>query len=218
MDGFALAAGDVAAQYRIAETIAAGAAAGRAVGRGECARIMTGAMLPPGADRVIRKEYVEEKQGIIRPHTPEPGDNVIRKGSSLRAGQTGAWAESARAPGHRHAGRFGNRRDCRGSASCHAHHLHGRRDMRSGRDARARDRSTTATVPSSAPSLPPCAAQCGPYEMVQDAPELSPRRCARRSPPATWCFSPGGVSAGDFDYVPGVSRTWARRSFSTAWP
>ncbi|HYW85214.1 MAG TPA: molybdopterin molybdenumtransferase MoeA, partial [Spirochaetia bacterium] len=56
MDGFALPAGGNEARYRITETIAAGAAFPRAVGKGECARIMTGAMIPPGADRVIRKE------------------------------------------------------------------------------------------------------------------------------------------------------------------
>ena len=47
---------------------------------------MTGAMLPPGAVRVIRREYVEESAGSIRVLTAETGDNVIRKGGSLRAG------------------------------------------------------------------------------------------------------------------------------------
>jgi molybdopterin molybdotransferase len=87
MDGFALAAGDDSAQYRIIMTVAAGEAPEQAVARGECARIMTGAMLPRGTDRVIRKEFVHEAQGIIRPFKPETGDNVIRRGSHLTAGR-----------------------------------------------------------------------------------------------------------------------------------
>ena len=86
MDGFAVG-GVGAAEYRILQTVAAGGAPARAVRTGECARIMTGAMLPPGTDRVIRKEYAEERLGIIRPTIPEPGDNVIQKGSSVKAGQ-----------------------------------------------------------------------------------------------------------------------------------
>ncbi len=88
MDGFAIAAGDESSEYKILETVAAGRLPGQAVRRGECARIMTGAMLPPGTDRVIRREFVEESQGRIRILMAETGDNVIRRGSSLRAGMT----------------------------------------------------------------------------------------------------------------------------------
>ncbi len=87
MDGFAVAAGNDSSEYRILDTIAAGNAPLREVGRGECARIMTGAMLPPGAGRVIRRELVEEKDGIIRLLKPEKGDNVIRKGENMKAGR-----------------------------------------------------------------------------------------------------------------------------------
>ncbi len=48
---------------------------------------MTGAMLPPGTIRVIRREYVREDPGSIRILRKEEGDNVIRRGASLRAGQ-----------------------------------------------------------------------------------------------------------------------------------
>jgi molybdopterin molybdotransferase len=88
MDGFAVAVGGEREEYRILETVAAGGPPRREVGRGECARIMTGAMLPPGAGRVIRKELVEEKDGIIRILKPEKGDNVIRKGENMKAGQS----------------------------------------------------------------------------------------------------------------------------------
>jgi len=86
MDGFAVGAAEDSAELTIVDTVAAGGLPGRAVGRGECARIMTGAMLPPGTGRVIRREYVREEPRRIRVLTPEPGDNVIRRGASIRAG------------------------------------------------------------------------------------------------------------------------------------
>jgi molybdopterin molybdotransferase len=87
MDGFALAAGDTSTERRILDTLAAGSAPGRALSPGECARIMTGAALPPGADRVIRKEYVDERAGIARLVRPESGDNVVRRAANLKRGQ-----------------------------------------------------------------------------------------------------------------------------------
>lgn len=87
MDGFAVGEGDDSVELRIVDTVAAGGVPARAVRTGECARIMTGAMLPPGTSRVIRVEYVREEPGSIRVLTPEQGDNVIRRGASLRAGE-----------------------------------------------------------------------------------------------------------------------------------
>jgi len=86
MDGFAVDGTRGAAEYRIQDLVPAGGAPQRAVGAGECARIMTGAMLPPGAVRVIRKEFVRETDGVIRQVREEPGDNVVRRGANLRAG------------------------------------------------------------------------------------------------------------------------------------
>jgi molybdopterin molybdotransferase len=87
MDGFAVGAGDDSAQLRILDTVAAGAEPARAVQPGECARIMTGAMLPPGTDRVIRKELVQESGGVVRLLRPETGANVIRRAENLRRGE-----------------------------------------------------------------------------------------------------------------------------------
>jgi len=86
MDGFAVGGSNDSPAFRIVDTVAAGAVPTRSLGRGECARIMTGAMLPPGARRVIRREFVQESAGSIRVLTPEPGDNVIRRGTSLAVG------------------------------------------------------------------------------------------------------------------------------------
>lgn len=88
MDGFAVRSEDDSVTFRIVDMVAAGGRPRRTLAVGECARIMTGAMLPPGAGRVIRKELVDEMDGTIQVMGPETGDNVIPQGSNLRAGDT----------------------------------------------------------------------------------------------------------------------------------
>jgi molybdopterin molybdotransferase len=85
-DGFALAAENGGAGFRVRETIAAGAAQGRSLLPGECARIMTGAELPPGADRVASKECVEVRDGVARVLRREREANVVRRGENLSRG------------------------------------------------------------------------------------------------------------------------------------
>ena len=88
MDGFALRAEDRSMSFRIVDVVPAGGAPQKELALGECVCIMTGAMLPLGADRVIRKEFVQEGGGNITVIESETGDNVIPQGSNLRAGDT----------------------------------------------------------------------------------------------------------------------------------
>jgi len=77
-DGFAVRAGDVAepgAKLRLIGESRAGIAFDRAVGPGECVRILTGAPVPRGANAVVMHEY-----------TREEGDYIIF-GQAVRAGQ-----------------------------------------------------------------------------------------------------------------------------------
>ena len=87
MDGFAVGRDDDSAEYRVLETIAAGDTPNLAIRRGECSRIMTGAPLPMGADRVIRRELTEERKGVMRLIGADPEVNVIRRGANRGAGQ-----------------------------------------------------------------------------------------------------------------------------------
>ncbi len=66
MDGFAVIAADVnmaskdnPVVLKVVETIAAGYAPEKAVSSGECSRIMTGAMIPKGANAVVMQEDTE---------------------------------------------------------------------------------------------------------------------------------------------------------------
>lgn len=86
MDGFAVSSADPGPDWRLAVTLAAGDAPARALARGECAKIMTGAMMPAGADKVIRVEYTRERDGVVTLLSEEPNANVIPRGQNLRKG------------------------------------------------------------------------------------------------------------------------------------
>ena len=60
MDGFACRREDLGAELTIVETVFAGKSPKRTIGRKECARIMTGAVVPDGADCVFMKEDASE--------------------------------------------------------------------------------------------------------------------------------------------------------------
>jgi molybdopterin molybdotransferase len=86
MDGFACRAADRGGPLRIRATIAAGNAPSAAVASGDCVRIMTGAMLPAGADWVIMREQVEERAGSIHVVAPSTASNVRRRGEDVKQG------------------------------------------------------------------------------------------------------------------------------------
>ena len=94
LDGYALRAADAAgagrdwpAALRVAGRVYAGDAAAAPVGPGEAARIMTGAMLPPGCDCVVRQEDTDMGAPVVQIYaSPGPGGNVVRRGEDFRAG------------------------------------------------------------------------------------------------------------------------------------
>ncbi|MDX9957781.1 MAG: molybdopterin molybdotransferase MoeA [Spirochaetia bacterium] len=95
MDGWAWqpAAGETlpAAPLSIRGVIAAGKAAegdstSGPILPGQAARIMTGAALPPGATRIQRFEWAEESAGSVRFTKADGLDNIIRQGENARVG------------------------------------------------------------------------------------------------------------------------------------
>jgi molybdopterin molybdotransferase len=87
MDGYAVLAAEAGESLAVVETIAAGQVPRLTVRAGQASKIMTGAMLPEGARKVVRVEYTEEREGRVLIRQPEPYDNVIRRAENLRAGQ-----------------------------------------------------------------------------------------------------------------------------------
>ncbi len=96
MDGYAVVAEDTfgASQYdpktlTCDERVYTGQVPARAVSRGGCAEIATGAPMPNAADAVVMVEETERgEDGLVRVFVPVyPGQNVGRQGADIRAGQ-----------------------------------------------------------------------------------------------------------------------------------
>ncbi len=90
MDGYAVRFADLAAEgetvLRLAGTTFAGRAFDGRVGPGECVRIMTGGVIPEGADTVVIQETVRTENGrLVVPTKQRQGQNIRRAGEDLRA-------------------------------------------------------------------------------------------------------------------------------------
>ena len=96
MDGFALRSRDTAAavpakpmSFRYEEVVGAGHVSKGGVAGGGAVRIMTGALMPPGADAVVKQEDTREN-GPRQFTVAAPlhaGENVVSAGAAMRAGQ-----------------------------------------------------------------------------------------------------------------------------------
>jgi len=105
MDGYAVTTDDDSNKFQIMEIIAAGDVPRKTIAKGQCAKIMTGAMLPPGADKVIKREMTEEKDGFMLltgkdkninicylGEDVKPGDVVLKAGCLIRPSEVGVIA------------------------------------------------------------------------------------------------------------------------------
>lgn len=92
MDGYAARSedlSDVPVTLSVVDEIAAGAFPSRPVGRGEAARIMTGAPVPAGADSVIRREDTDDgKESVTIRLLRDAGRNIRPRAEDFRAGET----------------------------------------------------------------------------------------------------------------------------------
>jgi molybdopterin molybdotransferase len=88
MDGFAVLAGPAGRTLAVVGESRAGQPAGRAVGDGEAIRISTGAVVPEGAEAVVRVEDTSESDGRVEVRAEAVrGDNLRAPGEDVRAGQ-----------------------------------------------------------------------------------------------------------------------------------
>jgi molybdopterin molybdotransferase len=107
MDGYAIRAADTRGAkpaapigLSVAGESRAGAPAAIELAQGEAIAISTGAMLPAGADAVVRVEDVARQNGRIEVARPiDPGEDVRRAGEDIVAGATvlspGSWLGAA---------------------------------------------------------------------------------------------------------------------------
>ncbi|NMG35822.1 molybdopterin molybdenumtransferase MoeA [Azoarcus sp. TTM-91] len=91
MDGYALRAADLSAggesRLQVAGTALAGMPHAGELGSGQAIRIMTGAVVPTGADTIVMQEVVRrEGELLFVPPGQQAGQNVRRRGEDLAAG------------------------------------------------------------------------------------------------------------------------------------
>ena len=108
MDGYAVRRSDLASasrerpvELRVAFEIPAGGSAPAPLGRGEAARILTGAPVPAGADAVVKQEDVVRSGERVRvPLCPPPRDNIRDAGEDVEVGARVLGPGCALGPAH----------------------------------------------------------------------------------------------------------------------
>ncbi|MBI5245347.1 MAG: molybdopterin molybdotransferase MoeA [Elusimicrobia bacterium] len=207
MDGFACRRSDLPGPFEVVETIPAGRPPTRTLAQGQAAKIMTGAMLPEGADCVF---VVEEAEALpdrrVRHSGRKTADNICRKGSDVSPGQLLVAAGARITP---------KAVSSLALAGC-VEPLVSRKPVvgvlatgdeivapseRPG-GAQIRDTNSIQTL---------CqAAQCGcdtrSYGIVRDDAAAISAALARGAAECDVLIVTGGVSMGDFDLVPGALR------------
>ena len=87
MDGFACRRADLGTELAIIETIPAGYVPQKAVGPKQCSKIMTGGMVPEGADCVIMKEYAETfAENTVHFVGEKTSNNICQKAEDIGVG------------------------------------------------------------------------------------------------------------------------------------
>ena len=87
MDGYACRKQDLANALEVLEIIRAGISPSKAIGRNQCSKIMTGASVPEGADCVIMVEDTEIlTSGKIRFTGVFTKENIAKKGQDIKKG------------------------------------------------------------------------------------------------------------------------------------
>jgi molybdopterin molybdotransferase len=99
MDGFAVAG--QGKMHALREEITAGDARAVSLEPGVAAPIMTGAPVPPGADRVVMVEHARVEENRLHVETTVPqGANICRRAEDIQKGQTVLFTGRLLAPQH----------------------------------------------------------------------------------------------------------------------
>ena len=88
MDGYACKMTDINQELEVIEVIPAGKSPKKEIKQGECAQIMTGAMIPNGADCVLMVEHTEKTaDNRIKYLKEKTKDNICYKAEDVQTGQ-----------------------------------------------------------------------------------------------------------------------------------
>lgn len=86
MDGYAIPAGDERARYRVLETVGAGSVPSAPLVPGTTVKVMTGAPVPDGADRVVKIDHARRDGDFVEVLKFGRDRNVCPQGEDVRVG------------------------------------------------------------------------------------------------------------------------------------
>jgi len=86
MDGYAFHSSDSSDEFQIVEVISAGIVPTKKIQKGQCVKIMTGGIVPSGANRVIKKEVTVEEEGFMRIVGEDKNFNICYQGEDVKIG------------------------------------------------------------------------------------------------------------------------------------
>ena len=208
MDGYACRREDLAHPLTVIEVIQAGCAPTRAIGPKECAKIMTGAPVPEGADCVIMVEHTEPLgEDKIRFIGQDTHHNICRQGEDVMKGDVVLRQGQLVAPQHvavlASVGCGRPRVYCRPKVAVIATGDELVEPAAAPTDAQIRNSN----------SYQLCAQIAGAgaipvyYGIARDTEASIDRVLKRALAEADVILVSGGVSMGDYDLVPGVMKT-----------
>ncbi|MEQ8160894.1 MAG: gephyrin-like molybdotransferase Glp [Smithellaceae bacterium] len=88
MDGYACRRADLAAELAVVETIPAGCSPQKTIQKNECAKIMTGAIVPQGADCVVKVENTRiTAENKVRVTDSDIFDYICYQGEDIKRGE-----------------------------------------------------------------------------------------------------------------------------------
>jgi molybdopterin molybdotransferase len=88
VDGYACKKEDIDSELKIVEVVQAGQTPLKEIQKGECTQIMTGAPVPKGSDTIVMVEHVSVKDEIVSVVEKGKKDNISFKAEDVNVGQT----------------------------------------------------------------------------------------------------------------------------------
>ncbi len=206
-DGYACRRADLPNVLTIVETIGAGYVPRKRIGANQCAKIMTGAMLPAGADCVIMVEFTANPtEETVRFTGRDTDDNIWRCGDDLKASDTVLHKGDRIAPQHTAVlaavGCVRPRVSLRPRVGIMVtgSELVAPSQRPDGSKIRDSNSSVLAALVNQVGVV------ASDYGVVADAPEQISAAVSKAAAENDVILISGGVSMGDYDYVPAIFR------------
>jgi molybdopterin molybdotransferase len=205
VDGFACRRQDIENPLRVVETIAAGQVPSVEIGINQCSRIMTGAMIPKGADTVLMVEHTESiGPELIRFVAAQSAANICFLAEDIRTGDKVLSAGTRIKPQHiavlASVGCYSAnviRKPVVGIISTGNELVEPHEQVPAGKIRNSNAWQLLAQAQNAG-----CDARY--FGIAEDTPESTREKIDLAEAASDIIILTGGVSMGDYDYVPGV--------------